>query len=188
MKAGKGSRFERDLCRQFSEWFSGGKATDWFWRSSTSGARATTRSKKGQRTYGQHGDMAATHPKGQPLVDLISFEFKRGYNKTTIFDILDKPKSAAKQKWEEFFDQAIKSHESEGTYSWMIVAQRDRREPLVYMNCFLCDILEIESRLSPCAFLSYWRRGTYTMIVALPLDDFFRTVQPSHILKLAEQC
>jgi hypothetical protein len=41
--ADKGSRFERQTCEKLSLWLSVGKDTDLFWRSTSSGARATRR-------------------------------------------------------------------------------------------------------------------------------------------------
>lgn len=73
----KGNNFERQLCRQFSLWFSSGKHDDLFWRTSGSGSRATNRERLGQElTKYQHGDMTHVRPEGRPLLDFFSFEFK----------------------------------------------------------------------------------------------------------------
>jgi hypothetical protein len=73
----KGNSFEREMCRQFSLWYSGGKLDDLFWRTSGSGSRATNRHIKGKDlTKFQHGDMTHVRPEGRPLTEHISFEFK----------------------------------------------------------------------------------------------------------------
>src|SRR5262245_2386383 len=52
-RAAKGSKFERDLCRQLSLWWSDGKRDDVFWRASQSGGRAKFRGRRGLQTHGQ---------------------------------------------------------------------------------------------------------------------------------------
>ncbi len=58
----KGSNFEREICKLLSLWWTNDKRDDIFWRTSGSGARATTRSKTKQKTFGQYGDVQATDP------------------------------------------------------------------------------------------------------------------------------
>ena len=67
----KGSQFERTVCKDLSLWWTKGKRDDVFWRTSGSGARAKTRSKTGEKTFGQYGDVQATDPIGQPLICLL---------------------------------------------------------------------------------------------------------------------
>lgn len=128
---GKGSGYERDVCKQLSLWWTGGERDDVFWRSSGSGARATVRGRKGTATAGQYGDVAATDPIGKPFTDMFTVEVKRGYNDHTIQDLLDCPDDAAIQVWEGFLAQAWGSHKQAGSYAWMLVIKRDRREALV---------------------------------------------------------
>lgn len=133
-KSSKGASFERETCRALSTWFSSGVSDDWFWRSAGSGGMATTRAKKGKATYGQNGDIQATHPEGAPLTRLFSIELKRGYSKVDHFgDIFDKPDKLVAGKFEEFIDQAIRSHKNEGTRWWMLIQRRDRRDALVFL-------------------------------------------------------
>src|SRR3954464_11883516 len=98
-RAGKGASFERDLCKRLSLWWTDGERDDVFWRTSQSGGRATSRTKKGKKTKNSYGDICAVDPIGQPLLDLITFEVKRGYNKDSFTDLLDKPKSSIYMKW-----------------------------------------------------------------------------------------
>jgi len=136
----KGSAFERDICKQLSQWWcsdlpgiaeADGPRDDIFWRATTSGARATQRARKGKRTAGSYGDITAIDPIGKPFTDLITLELKRGYNKHSIQDLIDKPKLAGQQKWEEWHEQVTASQQTAGTPYWMILAKRDQREPLV---------------------------------------------------------
>ena len=180
---GKGSQFERDICRTLSLWWSGGDRDDLFWRSAGSGAMATTRGKRGKSTFGQYGDVQATDPEGQPLIDAFTIEIKRGYSSHSFFSMLDKPEKAARQKWEEFFEQAYQDHTDSGSLTWMLIWKRDRKEPMV----FLCpEIMRQIKKGLPCHM-----RGTIRLHDGMSLDvfvstlnDFLQCVPPFRIITL----
>jgi hypothetical protein len=95
----KGGEYEREISKQLSLWVSKGKRDDLIWRTSASGGRATTRSKKKLETAYAYGDLTFTDPKAKPLFDLAVIEAKRGYTstsrqikKTDIQDIVTKVK------------------------------------------------------------------------------------------------
>ena len=126
---GKGSSFERDFARKLSLWWSDGQADDWFWRVGGSGGRATQRAKSGKGTANGCGDIAAQGGDGQKLLDLFTFELKRGYNSVTIQDLLDKPEGP--NQMQDFINQAKRSASIAGTPYWILVVKRDRREDLI---------------------------------------------------------
>lgn len=130
-KCGKGSSFEREVCRQLSLWFSEGTADDWFWRSATSGARATTRGKKGLTTTGHCGDIAATCPKAAHFTRVFTVEVKRGYNQDGIHQVMDRPKHLNCHGWELMLDQAVRAMGNAGTPYWLLIHRRDKREIMV---------------------------------------------------------
>lgn len=132
MKANKGGRYEREVCRALSMWWTDGARDDVFWRTSASGARATARGKRGRDTAGQHGDVAATDPSGAPLIDAFTIEIKRGYHSVTLHDLLDRPEGAKLQGWEGFVSQAMEGHERAGSYAWLLITRRDRRKALIW--------------------------------------------------------
>ena len=129
----KGSNFEREICKQLSLWWSKSKRDDIFWRTAGSGAMAKTRSKSNKKTFGQCGDIQATDPIGQPLINVCSIELKRGYSKDTFFNLIEKPKDAAEQTYEKFINQAIIDHKNAGSLTWLLIVKRDRKESLVFM-------------------------------------------------------
>lgn len=134
-KCGKGSSFEREVCRQLSLWFSEGTADDWFWRSATSGARATTRGKKGLTTTGHCGDIAATCPKAAHFTRVFTVEVKRGYNQDGIHQVMDRPKHLNCHGWELMLDQAVRAMGNAGTPYWLLIHRRDKREIMVTVPC-----------------------------------------------------
>ena len=103
----KSSKCERDICKQLSLWWTGHKRDDVFWRTTTSGARATIRSKRGRGTKNQYGDVQATDPIGQPLIDLCTIEIKKGYSRNSYFDLIDKLPNETKQPYKKFIQQVI---------------------------------------------------------------------------------
>jgi hypothetical protein len=133
----KGSQFERDMCRLFSRWVSGGEREDLFWRTSQSGGRATACSRRGAalKSKGFYGDMSledADHPTAKLFADNVSVEFKRGYNRASIQDIIDLPARAATRTMEYFLEQAARDAEASDRL-WMLVWKRDSRDPIVVL-------------------------------------------------------
>ncbi len=136
---GKGSAFERFLSQKLSAWWTIGKEDAIFWRTSNSGGRSTVRSRGGKQDRFHHGDLCAIDPRGQPLLDLVTIELKKGYNRSTVADLLDRSVSAKEQCYEEWIRKALEIKERVGTMSWLLIVARDRREPLLFMGRELWD-------------------------------------------------
>ncbi len=137
----KGAAFERHICKLLSAWWSDGERDDIFWRSVTSGGRAKSRSKKGKMTYGQHGDIQATDPIGQPLIDLCSIELKRGYGNRSLFDLADPKPSSPEQEFLRWYLQASQDSESSASISWLLITCRNSKEEMVTMPWVLFTLL-----------------------------------------------
>lgn len=135
----KGSSFERKVCYALSDWWTGGADDDVFWRTSNSGGRATVRSKKGKATLGQHGDIGATKPIGEALLDFVTIEAKNGYPNAHAGSLQGWPMpkdgrpNRATQILEEWVAQAERECKAAGAYSWWIIHNRLKRCPVVYM-------------------------------------------------------
>lgn len=148
--ARKGSGFERDLCKQFSLWWTGDERDDVFWRTSGSGGRASVRGKRGVSTYTGHGDMLAVDPIGEPLIRLCCFEFKRGYNAgldlSAIVDamysrldlsaIVDTQR-IRKNTISHFWEQAEDARKLSNAHYSVLITKRDYRQVLIHMPIFL---------------------------------------------------
>ena len=181
-KSNKGSNFEREICKQLSLWWSDDKDEDIFWRTAGSGARATTRAKKGKKTYGNDGDIQAVNPIGEPLMKVCNIELKRGYSKHTITDLIDKPKKAKKQMYEKFIEQTIEENTNSGAKYWMLITKRDRREALVLIPHWFYKKLK-----SICVTLnlqSFVKISMNYSIYVLRLYDFLMAVTPKNIKKI----
>lgn len=191
----KGNQFERELCKTLSLWCSDGQRDDVFWRTSQSGGRATGRTKKGKRTKGQYGDMAAMDELGEPILKVATFEFKRGYSNSTVADLIDKQDTNAIQRWEVWLSKAERDSEQAGSYSWIIIARRDRKRCMVWMPEKLqCMLIEAGADItSPIAILSVSYREKkgkqpvkykYLRIVGFELEDLLE-VSPQVFREIA---
>lgn len=182
----KGSNYEREICTALSMWWSDGKCDDIFWRTSGSGARATTRNKKGKKTFGQCGDVQASNPSGQPLIDLCSIEIKRGYPDSAFANVIDKPPKAAEQMFETFVYQAEEDATNADAPTWLLIAKRDRRKSLVFMPYSFSRALKKVgckniTRPPSVLFTMISRTGERYTIFGMTLDNFLKAVKPEYI-------
>lgn len=181
-KSSKGSQFERQFAKDLSRWWTHDERDDVFWRSSNSGGRATNRRKSGIDTFMQAGDIAATDPIGLPLLQVITFELKRGYSATTIAEVFDKQPNHKDTKWERFVSQAIESSKTNGSHSWMLVTRRDRRCPLVWFPGRLAAALRRAGVPKPMIEYRY-RIG---LVCGMTLEDWFTSVSPEDVMEVKE--
>ncbi len=176
----KGSGFEREICVKLSEWWTRGERSDIFWRSSNSGGRATVRSGHGKVTKGQHSDIAATDPIGQPLLEIMVVEVKRGYSRASIGDLLDRPTQAKPQTYEEWETKAQRDAKNSGfkSWQWILIHKRDRRTTMVYMPERMLNKLIDEGE--ELEILASVNRG-YGTLVAMTFDYFLANISPEKI-------
>lgn len=192
--AGKGSAFEREFCKELSLWWTNKERDDVFWRSQTSGGRATSRRKKGMATAGQYGDVAATDAIGIPLIERVTIELKRGYKDVTIAHAFGRPPSAVNPTpWEQFYLQARQSATDAGTPYWWLVTRRDKAKPLIWMPRGLWKQLHLRGAWKdprPCVHVTMdvlvkdQFEPVSAKVSGTSLSTFFRQVTPDHILDL----
>ena len=181
---GKGSSFERTLCRQLSLWWTHGNRDDVFWRTAGSGAMATTRIKKQRASFGQHGDIQAVDPIGQPLLDVFSIEAKRGYTGATLSNILDAGPQM-KPQLVKFIEQARTSQLESGAWSWLLIRKRDQRHTTVLFPFYVVSKLSLLG-LDHISFRSSNEIGGTKRIIQIKLDDFLNAVPPKRIRKIGK--
>lgn len=180
-RKGGGSRFERAVCTTLSLWWSKGKRDDIYWRTAGSGGRATARTRSGKSTYGQHGDVLAVDPVGQPLLDLVTIELKHGYDKESAINAVDRHLTRKPSQWEGFVIQARRAAFNAGTPHWMLIHKRGDRRPMVYMQADLSRLMTADP---PQRDITLVYRGHF--IHGLGLDDFCQRVAPAEIKRLSK--
>lgn len=129
----KGPQWERDVAVVLSRWWSSGQDDSLFWRTSQSGGRATTRLKKGKATKGHYGDLCGTDPSAQPFFDVFTVEVKRGYSSSSPFDLLDRGPRSLSKLYLDWITKLEATAVEAGSFSWMLIVKRDKREPFVLM-------------------------------------------------------
>lgn len=185
----KGGRFEREMARTLSLWWTRGERDDIFWRSD-SGARAKTRGKAGKKTFGQHGDIVLSDPCGGPFLELALVELKCGYNHASLGNLLD---------WngrtnEDFFawlSQTFESFRQSDCIGWFLITQRDRREPFIYMPWSLARLLKREGCFvsRPMPFVTAWfeHEGEEHHIAGMNFNTWMKCVRPKHVIRIVER-
>jgi len=192
-KAAKGSEFEREICKKISLWWTNDERDDVFWRSAQSGGRATQRAKSGKKTHGSYGDLTALDPIGEPLLKVWTMEMKRGSSVGVPGDLFDTRPTRSVRPFEAAIYQAYLSHKEAGSEGWMIIAKRDFKVPVVYvdsMTVFLYGIMD-QDRSS----LVVHPNLRYNIEINIPggvlpvsfwafrLDDFLQSISPDQIIE-----
>jgi len=183
----KGSQFERDTCRQLSEWWSGGTRSDIYWRTSQSGGRATQRAKSGKKTFGSYGDITAVDPIGAPLLQMFTIELKRGRSHGDPGDLLDFKEENKSHPFCKTICQAMKSAEHAGSVSWLIISRRDHRQAVVFLESKYADRLHriCGGLFGFCAVQYRFRVDSeFVQFVGLRFDHFLAHIHPKHVKNL----
>lgn len=180
----KGNSFERKLCVLLSRWWTNGSRPDVFWRTASSGGRATQRAKAGDDTRNQYGDVGITDPIGQPFLDFCTIELKRGYSSFSVADLLDRPARSKVPKYGEWVTKVRDSWVRAGSLYWLLVVQRDRRDALAFFPLSMWDDL----RRCSC-FLPPHPPGEFYLYNDPPfgcerLSGLLDTVSPGDVFKV----
>jgi hypothetical protein len=187
----KGSSFERAICKRLSLWWTNDKRDDIFWRTSGSGARATTRSKQGRSTKNQYGDVQAVDPIGQPLIDLCAIELKKGYGHHSYYDLFDGLDCETNAVYKRFIKQAQGQQAEAGTFAWLLITARDRKKTMIAMPIDLKRLLMNVNGVPEGCYpqmnlrlcISY--QDYVDRIFVTTFDEFIRNVDPKCFIQAA---
>lgn len=184
----KGNSFEREICTILSKWWTG--ADDCvFWRTSSSGGRATQRAKKGNKTKNHYGDITTTDPIGQPFLDIFTLELKRGYSVHTISDLLDISNREVLPQYGQWIDGIAESARHAGSLSWALIVKRNRKKTLFFTSAQIIQTLEgvAGKRLLPIPYIGIEVKikGVVHSVIGMTLEGFLEAVKPSLIRLLA---
>ncbi len=114
----KGSVFERDICRILTQWVIGQPKPEIFWRSATSGAKATVEHKAG-RTSHMGGDIVSVHPDGNWLMERFSIECKNRKSMGTLPHFL-----LGTANMLDWWNQCVEDANIHGKIPWLIFKQK----------------------------------------------------------------
>ena len=153
---------------------------------------ATSRAKKGKATFGQYGDIQATDPEGQALLNAFSIEVKNGYTNDSFLNMVDKLSGAAGQTWEKFVRQAKDDAKKAGALYWMLIWKRNRKTPLVFVPLAAMRSIALASRDRPFSKADFFviphlrgkvelKNGSHIQIYLTSLSLFLETIHPLDI-------
>lgn len=185
----KGQQWERLVCKRLSLWWTGDRE-DIFWRTANSGGRATTRSKKGQETKHQSGDISFTDSVGEPLLKALTLELKNGYSSRSIADLLDQTPKAGGKTYHDWLTKLIATHKRAGSLYWALIVKRNRREPLIFFpHALQCDLSLYTNCITLCDSIPYilLTCSSELSVVGVHLEAFLSVVKPDHIRKLVNK-
>lgn len=128
----KGSNFERKICVALSKWWSDGESDSVFWRSAGSGARATTRHRKGMNTENGEGDVVYSDASGKLFTDAFCIELKCGYGDWSLTDFLET--NQKETQFSKFWKQASESANNTLGAKPMLIYKRDRKNVMVVIS------------------------------------------------------
>lgn len=173
----KGSAFERKICKELSLWYSREKHDDWFWRTSGSGARATTRQKKGQNSVSGHGDIGATCPEAQELLHHLCFEIKCGYNDVDLFSLISNRAGTKEHPLIQFYEQALVAAKAiPGVFrDPVVIWKRDRKPTMVILPEVIFSELDL-----PGMSIWVWEPGSGKRLdIGVVLWEDFLALSPT---------
>ncbi len=180
MGKNKGSTFERWVCKRLSLWWSNGDSDDIFYRTASSGGRATQRAHKGKRTVNHYGDVSASDPEGYPLLNYVTIELKRGYPRCTLHDLLD-TMEGVQCGYEKWFEQAEEDHDRAGVHSWWLITRRDRHEPILFTpKVTLVSLTKDNIRTTFLPFVEI--HYTSGVVAGVRLEQFLDQLSPTDII------
>lgn len=174
----KGSVFEREICKELSLWITSGERDDIFWRTAGSGGRATMRKKSGKTTANQEGDVCATDPIGQPLVNIVTIELKKGYNSWNIKELIDTKKK--NMLLADFWDQCRREKENSKSIGFWLITRQDRKRKLLFFDeGFFRHFRRKKNNFEMNHIRTCWN-GDF--IYCVDLEEFLKKYSPNNII------
>ena len=146
----KGGNFEREISTLLSIHWSKGKRDDIFWHTGGSGARATSRFKRGKETSNEVGDIGYKDAIGKPLIDIFNIELKTGYRKKRInkkngiiketnfcvLDCIDSNNTKNDVLFKEFWKESVVDSERSNRIP-LLIFRRTQKKAIITMYTYI---------------------------------------------------
>lgn len=137
---GKGSSWERDVCKDLSKWIQGTEKPYLLWRQAGSGGVWTRTDGLAGEEF--TGDIKSVHDKGKWLTDKWSIECKNGYKEASFDKFLKNNKSdPIKEFWVQCTRDAIQSNKQplliyrkKGMNPWIGFGEKSYKKLTKYVN------------------------------------------------------
>ena len=170
----KGGEFERWVCRMLTKWITGQEKPELFWRSATSGAKATMDARKGHKSK-MGGDLVSIDAQGQWFMDCFSLECKDRHDYGNL-DLLFIDKGDFLKWWNQCQGDAGRVNKVP-----MMIVKRYRRDPIVVLPQWM----EMTAPISPA--MVFRGSGKLQGLVIYPFLPWLEQTKVITIEKLAEE-
>jgi hypothetical protein len=169
--SGKGSEFERQICKKLSIWLTGKEKPYQFWRVPLSGGLATI----DEENCDLSGDIRALTKEGEFLTSIFSIELKTGYPKTNFHQHLKGIKNfSIEQFWKQTLCAAKKSNRNP-----MLIYRKKGMNIIIGITKDIDLKLNLQLRKLMISFCN-----DIPDIIFYDFDDFFDNVKPESLKKL----
>ncbi len=181
MSKEKGTTEERMQCKEWSLWWSRGldidpPRNDIFWRTAGSGARARNRTSTGEDVHRGYGDMLAEDQIGQPLIDVCTFEIKKGYSKDKLlFDCIGSRQNLPLLL---SFLREVEKDADDANNSPILVIHQDRKPSVIFLSVYLFSRITFYSGGIGTTSITLDDQRVKHIYIAVSLNAFFRCADP----------
>lgn len=159
MGKGKGSLFERLVCKKLTKWVTLKEDPLIFWRSASSGAHATQKNKAGKKSK-MYGDIMAIDSQGEFLTDKFVIECKN-YKTYDLEKFLVEDKGNIRDWWVQVCNDAEKANKHP-----LLIFKRNCFQPMIMMDNGFFEYDEKENII------------LYNDIIILPFELFLEHTKP----------
>ena len=169
---GKGSEFERDICKYLSVWLTGKEKPYQFWRMPASGGLATI----SEENADMSGDIRALTQEAAFVTDTFSIEAKNGYPTTDFHQHFANTKTF---NIKAFWKQCIGDARISNKYA-MLIFKKKGKKPIIGIESTVND--KIKGILISLPSMSIkFSKQEYPEIVFYDFKDFFKFITPQII-------
>jgi len=168
---GKGSTFERDVSKSLTKWLTGKNKPYQYWRMPASGGLATISEENADLS----GDIRSLTQDAAFLTDIFSLELKRGYPKTSFWQLFANIKHF---NIEEFWDQCCNDAEKADKKP-MLIYRKTGRKVIVGIDLIVEN--KLSKYLSMLPSMSIRFQSELPTIVFYNFEEFLANVTPDII-------
>lgn len=158
----KGSAFERKICKSLSEWYSSGINANIFWRTSSSGARATQKSLTVHR-----GDITNIENEGIEFIRFFVIECK-SYKEIDFLKAIDVPFGG----WYKWWQQCEKDALASDRHPFLIMHRNNHGTYVVLHTDILKKIFTIPTTIPIISFCD---------LTLMSFTNFLKYIPPRNI-------
>ena len=170
--SGKGSDFEREICKYLSKWIQGTEKPYIFWRGRGSGAMFTLDENAGDDFA---GDIYLIRPEGKFFADTWATECKNGYPKTSIdYHLKNNKSDGIKDFWTQCCESATKTNRNP-----LLIYRKKGIKP-IFVGIDEYVYIKLRDYIKKFRFIHInYPETELSDLYMVGIDDFFDAITPN---------